>query len=80
LADCKNNNWLFNSSGSQWTMTSNGDIDTAFGVIRIFEIGQVSGGGNAFDLSFVNPVVYLRADIKMVDGNGTKKQPFQFSL
>ena len=70
---CKKNNWLFKGV-LYWTISPrSSDANTVFGVF---------GGGslnylNALERGSVRPSVYLKSDIKIVSGSGTKEDMFK---
>ena len=77
VSDCKNNNWLYDSSKHQWCITpvaSSANMSFVIG-----DTGYVSHGGISTDES-VRPVVYLMPDIKITDGNGSLQNPFELEL
>ena len=74
VSDCKNNDWLFNSS-YQWTISPLADsslADFAF---------FVSSGGYVYNYSASNdrgvrPVVYLTSNTSIQSGDGSSSNPF----
>lgn len=73
FSDCKNNDWIFNSS-NQWTITPRASSsDNVFGL---------SSSGFAADINAnstyrgVRPVVFLKSNIKIVDGDGSSSNPY----
>ena len=77
LSDCYNNNWLYDNSNSQWTLTP-------FSIYpgHAFYVRGL-GGVSTFDGSSANvvsPAVYLVKNIKITAGDGTKENPYQLSL
>ena len=75
-SDCYNNNWLFTSM-SQWTITPRYDI--SFSVFCILNLGHILSN-YAYDVVEVHPVVYLKANIKIVDGNGSSSNPYRLQV
>ena len=73
-SDCYNNDWLYNSSYYQWTLTtqssSNVFLITNTGFIDINFPGLVRG---------VRPSLYLKSDIAITGGNGTSTNPYVIS-
>ena len=70
---CENNNWLYNGV---WYWTISPYSSHARGVFN------VSGGGylyslNALARESVRPSLYLKSDIKIVSGSGTKDDMFK---
>ena len=72
-SDCKNNDWLYNSSQYQWTMSPR--ADDSYGVFIVNNTGYVdiyyAGNSNAG-----RPVVHLKSTIKVISGSGTASSPF----
>ena len=72
-SDCKNNDWLYNSSYS-WTISPIASVS--------YNVFNVTGGGSIYyDNVFNNsgtfrPTVFLKSNIKIVDGNGTENNPY----
>ena len=72
---CKNNNWLYNSSYTQWTINASNISAYSF-------VGAISGklvAGTTVDYTgFVSrPVIHLKTDIKITpDGTGTASNPY----
>jgi len=73
VSDCKNNDWIYNSSIYQWTITPSQDITDV--VFSFFDTGDVSYD-SAFDTLGVRPVVHLNSAIKVITGSGTKVSPY----
>ncbi len=73
VSDCKNNDWMYNSSIYQWTITPSQD-STDF-VFSVFDTGDVTYD-SAIDVLGVRPVVHLNSAIKVITGSGTKESPY----
>ena len=72
FSDCKNNDWIFNSS-YQWTITplaSNSHI-----VFILYSTGLVFTDSE-YKARGVRPVVFLKSSIKIVDGDGSSSNPY----
>ena len=72
-SDCKNNNWLYDSSTVQWTLTP--DAGNSSGVLR------VDSGGNVYNSSAfigfgVRPSLNLKSEIEFVTGTGSESDPY----
>ncbi len=73
VSDCKNNDWMYNSSYNQWTMTPHSGY-TRY-VFSVITAGYVSN----YDANYshgVRPVVHLKSTIKVIDGTGEKNNPY----
>ena len=73
--NCKNENWLFNST-YQWTLSSNSGF--AFYVFDVY-----SGGYVYYDRAYgtygVRPVLFLKSDVVITGGTGDEKDPYTIS-
>ena len=73
-SDCKNNDYLYNSSSHQWTITPySGDANSVFYV-------STSGSVYRYDANdtgnSVSPVLYLKSDVIITGGTGTSTDPY----
>ena len=78
--DCKNNDWLYNSSRMQHTISPIGfspvsDFPSADGIFVVTVSGRVDGGGAAND-GLIRPSVYLLSTTKILSGEGTPENPY----
>ena len=73
VSDCKNNDWMYNSSINQWTITPR--QDNTYYVFLVSYAGYVSNSIASNDLG-VRPVVHLNSAIKVMTGSGTKESPY----
>ena len=73
-SDCKNNDWLYNSSSSQWTMSPR--ADNSNNVFIVDDKGCVSSYIANFSYFVVSPVVHLKSTIKITSGTGSSTDPF----
>ena len=76
-SDCKNNDWLYNSSIYQWTIMPNASYSKT--VFNVNTSGYVTSYG-AYSSRGVRPVVHLKSNIKIVEGDGSSSNPYQLSL
>ncbi len=73
---CYKNDWLYDPSDYQWTITPSNDTDA----INVFDSGYVDNGSvDGYDYR-VRPVLYLKSDVKIVSGTGTKENPYKLAL
>ena len=75
-SDCKNNDWLYDSSNYQWTLTphpaySNNVFDVSSYVN--LSIAHITG-------TAVSPALYLSSNVKISGGTGSSSDPYQLSL
>lgn len=75
-ANCKSNDWLFNSA-SQWTIAPNSS--GAYYVFIVHSPGDV-GYSTASNAYGVRPAVYLKSNAAIVSGEGTSSNPYQLEL
>ncbi len=76
-SDCKNNSYLYDSSDSQWTLTSYSYI--YYEVFYLNFTGSITNyntGGN----SAVYPVLYLNSNVLITSGHGTQNNPYRLNL
>ena len=78
VSDCKNNDWLYNSSNYQWTLTSNSS-GSSF-VFYVVSLGPVRDGYARNATRAVSPALYLNSNVKISGGEGTESSPYQLSL
>ncbi len=77
VSDCKNNDWLYDSSKYQWTLTWR-SVDSG-NVFRVCHDGSVSIG-QARNNCGARPAVYLKNTVKISGGSGTASNPYTLSL
>ena len=73
--DCSNTDWLSNST--QWTMTPNGDSSKACNAYLIGSSVSSLFGGMSYN---VRPSVYILSKATILNGEGTKEEPYELSL
>ena len=71
--DCPNNDWLYNSSQHQWTMSPRADL--FYRVFIVSYTGFVSCS-SVFGALVIRPVVHLKSTIKITGGTGSSTDPF----
>ena len=75
--DCFNNDWLYDSSNYQWTLTPySSDSYTVFPVDSNGVVSDNTSGGR----NTVFPALYLSSNVKISGGEGTESSPFTLSL
>ena len=78
VSDCKNNDYLYKSSYSQWTLAPSFSGDN-----YVFSFGK-SGFVHYHYLSSadleVHPVVFLKSNISIISGTGTSTDPYQLKI
>ena len=72
-SDCKNNDWLLNTSTVQWTMSPR--ADNSYNVFYVNYAGFVDSC-SAYYTNAGRPVVHLKSTIKVISGSGTTSSPF----
>ena len=73
-SDCKNNDWLLDSSTNQWTLTP-GSYNSN-DVFSVNNAGFVRNYGGAFYSPGVRPSVYLTSNVGISGGDGTMNNPY----
>ena len=77
-SDCRNNDWLYDSSKSQWTLTPISSDSN--GVFCVGSRGLVYSDNVTYTDNAVSPVLYLSSNVKISGGNGSESNPFTLSL
>ena len=74
FSDCKNNDWLFDSSSKQWTLTpSSSSIGYVFDVSNYGFLNY----NNAYSRNDgVRPSIYLKSNITITGGDGSRNNPY----
>jgi len=75
--DCSENDWLF-SSKAVWTITPHVMNDTANNGFNVNPVGSVSRN-NVYNSFEILPSIYLKESIRIIDGQGTKSNPYILS-
>ena len=76
VSDCYNNDWLYDSSNYQWTLTpSSGDSNGVFTVRSYVFYSFATDTYNA-----VSPALYLSSNVRISGGDGSKTNPFTLSI
>ena len=75
-SDCKNNDWLYNTSNWQWTVSPSAASAYDYVVFRVGDSGGV-GGLNASSAGLVRPSVYLISKTSILGGEGTLENPYE---
>ena len=74
-SDCKNNDWLYNSSNWQWTVSPLAGSSFAGIVFNVYSTGSV-GSSFAHYAGLVRPSVYLMPSTSILGGEGTPENPY----
>ena len=78
--DCRDNNWLYKADlGVQWTMTPFRSINYSNWTFSISDYGYITQNSSDTQ-NEVRPTLYLKPDVKVVSGNGTKANPYIFGF
>ena len=72
-SDCKNNDYLYDSSNWQWTLTPYTGNDAA---VFLISMSYIEFDG-AYRFYATRPVLYLNSNVTIVGGNGTSSSPYQ---
>ncbi len=75
-SDCYNNDWIYNSSNWQWTVSPSADSSRAYSVFSVRSYGYV-GGDIAYYTGLVRPSVYLISKTSILGGEGTLENPYE---
>ena len=75
-SDCKNNDWLYDSSNYQWTLTP-----LSADSYSVFFVTSFVGNRNAnYTYIAVSPALYLSSNVRISGGTGSSSSPFVLSL
>ena len=77
-SDCYNSDWLYNSSNTQWTLTT-----ISASSINVSDVNSIGGMNNPSannPHNAVSPVLYLSSNVKISRGDGSSSNPFTLSL
>ena len=78
VSDCKNNDWLYDSSNTQWTLTSYSGH--SYAVFLVVSTGYVNHDHAYITTLAASPALYLNSNVKISGGEGTEESPYQLSL
>ena len=73
FSDCKNNDWIFNST-IQWTLTPYSSGSNS--VFSVYDAGYVLSNSYANPSRGVRPSVYLTSNVSISGGDGTMNNPY----
>ena len=77
LSECRNNDYLHNSSWNQWTITPSSNYSNSVFIVK--SNGFFSS--NSTDTSsYASPVVYLKSTVQITGGTGTSTDPYTLSV
>ncbi len=76
--DCKNNDWLYDAKHDQWTL--NPYAASGKQVAEVYMDGLLDPLSTAPNTNSVKPVLYLKSNVKITNGEGTKSNPYKLSL
>ena len=73
FSDCNNNDWLYESSYIQWTLSPR--ASGSYSVVYVLPSGRVANDCAYFSYG-VRPVAFLKSEIKIVEGDGSSSNPY----
>ena len=77
FSDCKGNDYLYNSSLNQWTLSPYSA--DAYGVFYVLWDSYVDDDGAGNDCA-VRPALFLKSNIQVDKGTGAKSDPYQLKM
>ena len=78
-SDCKNNDYLYKSSYTQWTLVP--DSSDSYRVFIVAKDGNVNSGFYYAGSSYaVRPTAFLKSNISITGGNGSSNAPYHLSV
>ena len=75
-SDCHNNDWLYNSSNWQWTLSPYAHSSLANAVFDVGFYGYVANPGASL-AGLISPTVYLKSSTTILGGEGTLENPYE---
>ena len=79
-SECYNNDWLYDSSNHQWTLTTFSGYSFEMGINVFTVTGLVAYEEAHNTFSNASPVLYLNSNVKITGGTGEESDPFILSL
>ncbi len=76
--DCKNNDYLYDSSAFQWTLTSH--PGRSYSVFYVLSMGFIHSELNATNSFSSRPTLYLNSNVQITSGDGSSTNPYILSL
>ena len=73
-SDCKNNDYLYNSSSSQWTISHSSS--QSYNAIGVVSSGSVLANGANTPGYSASPVLYLNSNVTITGGDGSSGNPY----
>ena len=78
ISSCKDNNYLFDSENVRWTLTPFSDNSNY--IYGINKEGFVNCGIAYYDGLLVQPTIFLKSNITIIEGNGSEESPYQLKV
>ena len=73
FSDCGDNDWLYDNTYDQWTITSR--ASTSYRVFLVYGSSYVNYSF-AYNTRLIRPVVFLKSSIKIIEGDGSSSNPY----
>ena len=82
IIGCNSTNWLYNIKANEWLLNQYANSSTAnTSVYYILNNGQIHGIASSINNSFsTRPVLYLKPEVQITEGDGTSSNPYTFGL
>ena len=80
IRDCKDNDWLKPRSSWEWTLSPFANSSGSNIVFFVTSGGDVYHYGNAYSTFGVSPVVFLKSNISITNGDGSSANPYVLGL
>ena len=74
FSECYNNDYLYDSSFHQWTLTPASSY--SYSAFLVYVDGYVRDGYVYYSSNSVSPVLYLKSTVQITGGEGTSENPF----
>ena len=77
VSDCKNNDWLYDGSNNQWTITPHSSYSNFVFYVRTT---RNVGSDRADRSNAVSPALYLISNVKISGGSGSSSDPYRLEI
>ena len=78
LRACNTTNWLYNIKVNEWLLPQY--ASNSLNVFNVISDGNVHNGGVSNNKFAVRPVLYLKTEVQINEGDGTSSNPYKLSF
>ncbi len=76
VPDCSENSWM--KEYKSWTISPESDSDSSNGILYVY--GNYVTDSNAATPRHVHPVVFLKSNIMIIEGDGSESNPYKLTM